>query len=170
MGWLETYQTLVVGLVGFAGVIATLVVNAKIARDQRREEREHEREVLRGSLIAELRINRRSLEENSRLLKEQPPDDQGGVMVPTDLIDGAYRSLIQRIGLLSDDEVSRVMWAYGALETYSAKLFLIGVPVHTSPRHVQVPAQNATYLVAMQEGMFALVDEAIEALGRARAP
>lgn len=54
--------------------------------------------------------------------------------------------------------------------TYNANLFLLGVPVQTSPRHVHVPTQNANYLAAMQEGMIEPIDEAIEALGRGREP
>ncbi len=71
MDWLNNYQTLIVGVVGFAGVILTLLYNAKTARAQRDEEREHERRALRAALIAELQINRYSLEENSRLLSKR---------------------------------------------------------------------------------------------------
>lgn len=165
LNWLNSYQTLIVGAIGFAGVILTLRHNAKVAHDQRNKEREHEREALRVALVAELRINRRSLEENSRRLKEGSPRGEGGVFVPTDRMDGAYRSFLPRIGLLSEDEVSKVMEAYLSLETYNAKLFLVGLPVDTGHRHVHVPAKNARMLAAMQEGMLQPIDQAIKALG-----
>jgi hypothetical protein len=136
--------------------------NAKTARDQRDEEREHERKALRAALIAELQINRYSLEENSRQLRENP--SKGGAFVPTDRMDGTYQSFLPRIGLLSEGEVSKVMSAYLSLETYNAKLFLVGVPVHTSPRHVEVPAKNLQLLARMQEGMLEPIDQAIKAL------
>lgn len=164
MDWLNNYQTLIVGFVGFAGVILTLWYNAKTARDQRNEEREHERKALRAALIAELQINRDSLEGNLRKLKENPPKEEGGAFVPTDRMDGAYRSFLPRIGLLSKSEVRKVMWAYLSLQTYNADLFLIGVPVHTSPRQVQIPAKNLQLLAAKQQGMLEPIDQAIKAL------
>jgi hypothetical protein len=79
-------------------------------------------------------------------------------------MDGTYQSFLPRIGLLSEGEVSKVMSAYLSLETYNAKLFLVGVPVHTSPRHVEVPAKNLQLLARMQEGMLEPIDQAIKAL------
>lgn len=166
--WIEKFQTLIVGVIGVAGVIVTLLYNAKVARDQRRDERDHEREALRVALIEELQINRRSLKENSDKLREDPPNERGGAYVPTDPMDDAYRSFVPKIGLLSQEEVSKVMEAYLSLQTYNAKLFLLGVPVNTSPRHAKVPAENCTALADLQEVMIGPIDEAIEALTRAR--
>jgi hypothetical protein len=52
----ERFQTLVVGITGFAGVIASLVVNAWLARRQQAQRVEHERDVLRTALRAELGV------------------------------------------------------------------------------------------------------------------
>ena len=128
MDWLNNYQTLIGVVVGFTGVILTLWYNAKTARDQRDEEREHERKALRAALIAELQINRYALEENSRQLKENPPTERREAYMPTDRMDGAYQSFLPRIGLLSEGEVSKVMRAYLSLETYNAHLLLDGEP------------------------------------------
>ncbi len=165
--WTE-YQNLIVGSIGFAGVIFTLWFNSKEAREQRRDERQHEREALRVSLTEELKINRHSLKENIDSLKQQPPEEAGGAFVPTDPMDDAYRSFLPKIGLLSQVEVSKVMCAYLTLRTYDAKLFLIGNPVHTSPRHVEVPAKNIPLLAGMQEGLIGPLDEAILVMERAR--
>jgi hypothetical protein len=162
--WLKDYQALVVGGVGFAGVIFTLWHNAKVARDRRDEERADERKALRAALVAELQINLEALRENSAKVRKDPPKEGGGLFVPTDRMDGAYRSFLPRIGLLSEGEVSAVMRAYLSLETYNAKLFLIGLPVHTSPRHVHVPAKNALALAGMQEAMVEPVEKAVKAL------
>ncbi len=161
------YQNLIIGSIGFAGVIFTLWFNSNEARKQRREERQHERETLRVALTEELKINRDSLKKNLDSLKQQPPKKEGGAYVPTDLMDDAYRSFVPKIGLLSQAEVSKVMGAYLSLRTYNAKLFLVGVPVPTSPRHVQVPAENLPLLAAMQEGLIDPIDQAIEVLKRA---
>ena len=165
MTLLTEYQNLIVGSFGFAGVIFALWFNSKEARKQRRDERQHERQALRAALTEELKINRHSLKENMDTLKQ--PKKVGGAFVPTDPMDDAYRSFVPKIGLLSQAEVSKVMGAYLALRTYNAKLFLVGVPVDTSPRHVEVPAKNFPLLAAMQEGLLGPIDQAIEVLKRA---
>ena len=165
MTLLTEYQNLIVGSIGFAGVIFTLWFNSKEAREQRRDERQHEREALRAALTEELRINRHSLKENMDSLKQ--PKKVGGAFVPTDPMDDAYRSFVPKIGLLSQAEVSKVMGAYLSLRTYNAKLFLVGVPVDTSPRHVEVPAKNFPLLAAMQQGLLGPIDQAIEVLSHA---
>ena len=165
--WLETYQTLAVGIVGFVGVIVTILFNAKISRDQRRDERDHERNTLRVALIAELKINRRSLRENADTLKEASSDTEDA-FVPTDPMDDVYRAFVPRIGLLSQDEVGKVMDAYLTLEEFYSKLFLLGVPVSTSPGHVSVPSTNLQFLARMQESVLGPIDEAIGALEKSR--
>ena len=166
--WLETYQTIVVGVVGFAGVICTIRFNAKNARNERRAERDHERDTLRVALIAELKINRRTLTENTSTLRECSSDPESKAFIPTDPMNHAYLTLVPRIGLLSEDEVSKVMEAYLTLETLDAKLFLLGVPVPTSPRHVDVPGTNLRAVAQMQESVVPLVEAAIDALKMAR--
>lgn len=163
---IEKFQTLTAGIVGFAGVIFTLWYNGKVTREQRREERHHEREVLRAALITELKINCSALEGNLESLNKIPNDGSVGAYVPTDLMDDAYRSFVPRLGLLSQVEVGKVMGAYLSLRTYNAKLFLVGAPVHTSPRHVQVPENNVQILRDMQKTFLIPIKEAIEALGR----
>lgn len=161
----ERFQTVIVGVIGFAGVIFTLWYNGRLAHDQRRDERRKEREALRAALAEELKINRDSLKENVRSIREPP--EPGGAFVPTDPMDDAYRSFVPRIGLLSQAEVSKVMNAYLTLRTYNAKLYLLGVPVKTSDRHVQVPAENLEAVAGMQENLIGPLDEAIEVMERA---
>lgn len=168
MDWLNPLTTLIVGGIGFAGVIYTLRHNAKTARIQRNEEREHEREALRAALLAELQINRQSLQENSRKLRENPSEETGGAYVPTDRMDGAYQSFLPRIGLLSKGEVHKVMWAYLSLQQYNADLLLMGEPAHKSPRHVMVSGKRSLQLLAAkQQGMLEPIDQAIKALEEA---
>jgi hypothetical protein len=68
--WIQEFQTLTVGIIGFAGVISTLLINARQAREQRREERRHERQTLRVALIEELKINREMLAYNIDKVKD----------------------------------------------------------------------------------------------------
>ncbi len=165
---LETYQTIVVGFVGFGGVIITIWFNAKIARDERRAERDHERDILRVALIAELKINRRTLTENTNTLRENSSDPEGKAFIPTDLMNHAYQALLPRIGVLSEDEVCKAMETYLTLETVSASLFLLGVPVPTSPGYVKVPGTNLQAIAQMQKSVCLLVEAAVDTLEKAR--
>lgn len=179
IGWfIYKYQILIAGIVGFAGVIFTLWHNAKLAREQRieeakdaraqrEEEREHEREALRAALVAELKINRDAIENNLKKREEAEDGDvegTSGAYVPTDSLTETYQSFLPRIGLLSEHEVNKVMWAYLSLQHFNATLYLIGVPPHTTDRHVYVQEQNLGMLVTMQEQMLEPIDEALATL------
>lgn len=165
---LETYQTIVVGVVGFGGVIITIWFNAKIARDERRSERDHERYTLRVALIAELKINRDSLTDSMNKLREHSSDTKGEAFIPTDLMNHAFQANVPRIGVLSEDEVGKAMEAYLTLETFNASLFLLGVSVPNSPQHVKVPGTNLQTIAQMQESVCLQVEAAIDALEKAR--
>jgi len=161
---LETFQTLAVGFVGFTGVIITLFVTAKAAHDRRNEERDHEKKVLRIALLAELNINRDTLSENAAILETDRSDPNDAVVVPTDRMDDVYKAFIPRIGLLSEDEVGKVMKAYLSLETYNAKLFLQGLSAQSGPRHVKVSGNDIVVLAGIMRGTLFPVDEAIKVL------
>jgi hypothetical protein len=166
MNWIEHYQTLIVGVLGFAGVVYTLRSNAQRARDQRKDELRHERQSLRAALIEELKINRDAAAGNMKTLTENP--ERKGAFVPTDRMDDAYMAFMHRIGTLTQLEVSKVMGAYLLLRTYNAKLFLLGVPPDTSDRHVEIPVERVEALALLQGTLIGPIDEAIEAMEGAR--
>jgi len=61
---LEQFQTTIVGIVGFVGVIWTLRANSKHARAEHRRQLESRRSALRRILAAELRNYARALRKN----------------------------------------------------------------------------------------------------------
>jgi hypothetical protein len=167
--WVQDFQTLIAGTIGFAGVIITLVLNARQGRQQRRDERRHECQTLRAALIEELSVNRRSLVYNIEgVRKAGHLSEEGGFDVPTDPMDDAYRAFTHRIGLLPRAEVSKVMFDYLTLRTGNANLFLVGGPHPTSNRHVRVPVQKGPELLARLESCIGPIDEAIGVLERPR--
>ncbi|MFP6742639.1 MAG: hypothetical protein VCD33_13605 [Alphaproteobacteria bacterium] len=105
--WIENHQSLSVGIIGFAGVIFTLLINASQARKQRRDVLRHDCETLRTALIEELKINRYSVTSNLDGLDDVSVTR--GYMMPTDPMDGAFRAFMDRIDLLSQSEVGKVM-------------------------------------------------------------
>ena len=163
--WIENHQTLTVGIIGFLGVIATLWNNARQAGIQRRKELFHERQTLRVALAEELRINPESFFRSMKSLDANPALDN---LVPTDEMEDVYRSFIDRIGLLSQTEVRKVMYAYLTLRAYTAGLFLHARQLEPGARHVHVPSQMGPILIEMQKSLIGPLDEAMNALERAR--
>lgn len=168
--WFQAHQTLVVGGIGFLGVLCTLWFNAYQTRKQRQNELHHERQTLRAALIQELKINREAMAQNAELIKgsTDDPSEAGGYFLPTDPMHDVYLAFVDRVGVLSSDEVSKVMNAYLMLRTYHTKLFLIGVPANTSKSHVEVAAEFGPTLFGMQENLIGPLDDAITALEQAR--
>ncbi len=170
--WIEHHQTLTAGIIGFFGVIATLWINAWLVRLQRRKELCHERQALRVALAEELRINRKSFVDSMKSLEAPSASYSASstrlLLVPTDEMDDAYRSFIDRIGLLSQSEVRKVMNAYLTLRAYNAALLLLASPLKTGDRHAHVPFGMGSRLIEMQKSLIGPLDEAISAIERAR--
>ena len=170
--WIENHQNLTVGIIGFLGVIATLLYNARQAGIQRRKELFHERQTLRVALAEELRINRESFVRSIKSLDTDTALDKapggGEYWVPTDEMEDVYRSFIDRIGLLSQFEVRKIMNAYLTLRAYTAVLLLQSIPLETDVRHVPVPSQMGLMLIEKQKSLIGPLEEAIEAIERAR--
>ena len=165
--WIENHQTLTVGIIGFLGVIATLWNNARQAGIQRRKELFHERQTLRVALAEELRINRESFVNSIKSLDKGRA--AGPYWVPIDEMDDVYRSFIDRIGLLSQPEVRKVMNAYLTLRAYTAGVLLQSRPPETGTRrHIPVPSQMGPMLIKMQKSLIGPLDEAMNAFERAR--
>ncbi|MFP6757238.1 MAG: hypothetical protein VCC99_03340 [Alphaproteobacteria bacterium] len=168
--WIQEFQTLIVGIFGFVGVMVALWFNAWQAREQRREERRDERQTLRAALLEELKINREALVHNTGIVKEyvNDPSGTGSYMVPIDIMDDGYKAFTDRIGLLSQGEARNIMYAYLSLRTYNANLFLIGKRPNISDLHIEVMAEDGPKLIVMQEKLIGPIDEAIEVMERAR--
>lgn len=173
--YLKEFQTLVAGAVGFAGVILTLRHNARLAREQRdqkarlaqrqrEDERSHERSTLRAALLAELKINREAIRGNLERASEGSYDVASGVLVPTDPMNDTYRAFLPKIGLLSEDEVGRVMTAYLAMEAHNEKLYLIGSPSQRSSKYVKLTGEAIEMVRQAQESLLEPVGNAIAAL------
>ncbi|WP_070987943.1 hypothetical protein [Halofilum ochraceum] len=162
--YLKEFQTLVAGAVGFAGVIATLAHNASVSRNQRAEERAHERNTLRAALLAELKINRDAIRENLDRVKEGAYDKAAGVLVPTDSIDDVYRAFLPQIGLLPEDDASKVMTAYLSMEAHIARLYLIGSVSGEVSQYVKLTGESISMARDMQERLLEPLGLAIDAL------
>ena len=94
---LEKYQTLFVGLIGFAGVIATLFQNARLNRKQHERDLLHERTTLRQAMISELRILEDTFDDRS---KTKAGGEYQDWLVPARVSDSVYQAFLPRIGII----------------------------------------------------------------------
>lgn len=94
--FLRLYQTLIVGSLGFAGVIATLAMNAWLARRQHERQVRHEANVLRTALRAELEIIRDAFRSRIETIDSAKPGEKS-LLVPLDSLSDVYGSLMDRV-------------------------------------------------------------------------
>ena len=159
---MKDYQTLFVGVVGFAGVIITLLVNARQARKQRLEERCHERKTLRAALVEELKINKESIQMNLKHLKEL--EETKEVLIPIFPMNDIYESTKNRIGLLSKDEVKKVIFAHLTQRQRLTNLLFIGTRSDEFPQQVRIPRHKLGQLCEMDTNLLSVIDDALEAI------
>ena len=88
----EKFQTFLLGLLGFAGVIYTIIMNARLARQQHERELSHERTALRTALCAEIEILRGSYEDRSQTLRKN--NCGNFVLIPEYVPNQVYRQLL----------------------------------------------------------------------------
>lgn len=106
----ETFQTFITGLLSFTGVIITMVVNAENQRELQIRQIKHDVRSLRVALKSELLANKKSYE--GRIQQFNEPSDYADALIPNNTVDGVYQTLLNKIGLLSEEEVENVHNAY----------------------------------------------------------
>ena len=99
---LQQWQTLIVGIVGFAGVMLTIAMNAWLSRRQHVREIHHEARVLRAALKAELEVIREAFNDRIEIINNA--GTSRSMLVPLETMTDVYASLIDRIGFLSERE------------------------------------------------------------------
>jgi len=109
----QSYQILFTGLLGFAGVIVTMLANAKMQRDQYEGQIIHETNSLRAAIKSELKANKQTYE--LRITQFNEPCEYSDALVPSKLIDNIYKELVNKIGLLTDEEIEEIIRVYALM-------------------------------------------------------
>lgn len=107
---IKDFQWLLVGAVGFVGVIVTLLVNAGLARRQHTRQVEHDATVLRLALRAELETIRHILRDWLDTFND--PDGGKGFFTPLESVTDVYERTLEQLGLPKEHEIRAVMYAY----------------------------------------------------------
>jgi hypothetical protein len=162
---MKDYQTLVVGTLGFTGVVITLITNARLDRKQHTRQVEHERTALKAALSAELSIIRDTFIDRIEMIAEAP--ETQGMLVPVDTMTDVYSRIFDRIGLLSSEQVNFVMRAYLLVRQMPDRLRLIEGPAF-QPSHetgyIRINRQDVGDVRRMHENFLGDLERAISAL------
>jgi hypothetical protein len=119
------FQTLIVGGLGFLGVMVTLFTNAALARRQHTRQIRHEANALRIALRAELEMLREAFRDRIATIAEAQPDRSHGVLIPLGTMTDVYERSIDRIGLLSIGQINAVLRAYILVRQMPERLELL---------------------------------------------
>jgi len=162
--FVRQFQTLIVGGVGFLGVMATLAFNAWLARRQHHRTVAHEQSVVRSALRTELESLAEAYRDRIATLSE-PEQRHGGANLSLDAMTGIYRSMVSRIGLLTASQVRAVLRAYLLAEQLPERLkFLADDFTKPEPGYVYIPSRNFVHAAQMHRNYLEDIDLAIAAL------
>ena len=158
----KDFQTLIVGVLGFAGVIITLFINAKASRKQHERAICHEQKALRKALIGELSLIRESFAGTAEVGKEE--EFPSSAFFSVDQNNLVYRSLIQKIGILSPEEVSAIVKAHTLINELPSRLHILASEKSASfnkPGHVFIEAEYVRPAQKIYASFLPEIDEAI---------
>ena len=165
--WFYDYQTLIVGVIGFGGVIITLVYNAHATAEEARQRRRHETNAVRVALLEELRALAKAM--SLRMKGMDPAEGVASIALSMEPMDLVYKSHVGRIGLLSSAQIEKVLHAYGCFENYERRVVEFAARFPQPPpvpgfEVVQVPIAADAHMQALAKGVFEPVEDAIKSL------
>jgi hypothetical protein len=167
---LKEFQSLVVGTLGFAGVILTLFVNAYLARKARRDSVNHDRSLIRIALLEELKIIESAFKSRVETIKAAEADGSIGILMPLATMTNVYDRLLDKLGLLNSAQIPKVMAAYLAVQQLPERLMLIrrsrqeerpGFVEVDSAVFASVKEMHSNYLRVISDAVVTLEEEAL---------
>jgi hypothetical protein len=155
------FQTAIAGLVGFAGVILTFLVNASIQRRQLASQRKHEQKVIKATIISELNLMRTVFENNAKGFSSGPEPSSGDILYPTMPLDELFKSTKHNLGMLNIAEIEAILKMYATYETFLASLSLLGSESCEHPKHVLIPGKMYENLQQMTQSFLPRMNETL---------
>ncbi|MCG8092477.1 MAG: hypothetical protein JAZ17_02435 [Candidatus Thiodiazotropha endolucinida] len=144
----------------------------KLQADQKKHELKlrtdqltHEVDTLRVALKAELASNKESYEFSIQQFKEA--DEFSTSLIRMDVLDGVYKSLLEKIGLLSEEEVKKVIRAYRVIGELPYRLRIIESyhgDGRTDEERIAISSHMTGVALAMYEAFLGEIVEAIQEL------
>lgn len=160
----QSLQTIIVGVIGFSGVIITLITNARMSRKQHERTISHERKSLRIALYAELELAKTTFISSS-VTSDNGNED--AAFFPNEYPQPVYRSHITKIGLLSPVEISAIIEAYTLINELPIRLSLLSFghdPSFDHPGYIYISAAHAETAMDMYRSFLPKIEHALETL------
>lgn len=161
---LYAYETLVVGMLAFCGVVLALWGNSYIARRERNLKILNDKKSLKVMLLEELRALKRSMDFRSDDLATTSTPNY---LLSNDPLTDLFRSSLDKLGLLPAEVLSKVLPAYLSANHLPKNLRLHqlqGAPVELSAHFIVIPKSNFLHVRNMHRDLAKNVGEAITAL------
>jgi hypothetical protein len=110
-------QTLIVGVVGFGGVIATMVVNEWTSKRAEEAALKRKKDALKTALVGELKVLQVYLKAGQKILEDEAADMTFFTAAHTYATSKpmVYEAALPDLGILSLEQVSRVVNAYSRM-------------------------------------------------------
>lgn len=163
----ERFQTFLVGLLGFAGVIYTIRMNARLVRQQDERKIMHERTALRTALIAELGAHQKTYLDRINTLRGDNNDQSA--LIPEYVSNQVYYQLIDRIGLLTAEEIESVMDAYLLVTELPVRLRLIAKDTSKLSEHsgyIHIDKEYAEVAAQIHDSFLIKINTALDTIQR----
>ncbi len=157
----EKFQTIIVGFIGFGGVIYSIRKNASLARAQHDRHISHERSALRTALCAELEVIKSIFESR---IDEQDVEADESILVPEYVSIQVYQQMLARIGLLTVSEIKLVMNAYLLISEIPTRLQLLSNGSKDYPGYIQITGKYIRASLAMHGNFIEVIDKALHVL------
>ncbi len=120
---IDTYQTLIAGVVGFVGVIISILANGFFARKQHGQGIAQRRKSIISAIKAELHVNLKSFEGRAEILKTPPNGKR--TAFPVKVFNDVYKEMLGQIGYLTEEECRCIINIYLLLEEFPNRVKLL---------------------------------------------
>ncbi len=162
----KDFQTIIVGVLGFSGVIFTLQMTSRLSREQHERSVKHDREVLKTALRAELELIQKAFSDKAA----SPEDDreESDAFFPEETHTKVYQSFVGKLGLLSPEEVSAVIKAYTLIEETPTRLRLLSSghdPSYDKPGYIFIKAPHSKTAAGIYKSFLPSIEAALQKLG-----
>ncbi len=162
--FVETFQTLIAGVLGFGGVILTIRASAKSARQQELNRLKQRAVSLSSALREELEIIASALERGAESLRNVSPRSGDDSLVPTDELNSVYKANLANLSELPPGDVRLIVEANLKLASYVNGIVLFSKPERPAEGYLAIPPRNAGHVAAMTGNLAADLRECIAKL------
>lgn len=161
----EKYQTFIVGILGFGGVIFTIYMNARLSRVQHERQVTHDREALRTALSSELGLIKKILSGRCEQVDEERAISSA--FYPEHISTEVYVHFIGNIGLLTQREIEAVIEAYALVNDLPIRLKLLSTDHDSSfdrPGYIHIDAKHGNTAIGIHKSFLPKIEHAIQTL------